>query len=75
VLLDCNESELAKSVAIRRKRNPMGAVRPDDENNQAVQRRLELYRLHTLPTLKVLDEEKRLFIVRFVSYNYFFSGH
>lgn len=55
VLLDCSESELAKSLESR-----AGNV---DDNKEAVTRRLQQYREITLPMLKTLDEEDRLRVV------------
>ena len=55
VLLDCSESELAKSLESRE-----GNV---DDNKEAVARRLQHYREITLPMLKSLDEEDRLRVV------------
>ena len=55
LLLDCSEIELGRNLGQRR-----GRV---DDNKEAVNRRLELYREETLPMLKGLDEENRLRVV------------
>jgi len=55
LLLDCSEMELGRNLGQRR-----GRV---DDNKEAVNRRLQLYREATLPMLKSLDEDDRLRVV------------
>ncbi|CAG7634789.1 unnamed protein product [Allacma fusca] len=56
ILVDCSEVELGRSIGQR-------TQRADDSSPAAIKKRLEIYRLTTLPTLKILDDQHRLFIV------------
>jgi hypothetical protein len=55
ILVDCSEPELSRSLRQR------GDAAAGDSN--VIKKRLDLYRTITLPTLKILDDQQRLFIV------------
>ena len=66
ILVDCSEVELGRSLGQR-------TNRIDDSSPAAIKKRLEIYRLTTLPTLKVLDDQHRLFIVSKLASHYLSS--
>lgn len=58
VLLDCSEDQLYKNVQMRRKKTQ----RLDDQE-EALRKRIELYKTHTLPVIKYLDDQYKLTVV------------